>query len=252
MSSLIIEVSIIFWGIILLTILQKYHFKILYYLAHKYHSFFRFIIKFIIRTWIIVHELSHLLFWIISGAKVKKVELFRKDWWRVTFQTKNYIWHLWEYYDRPGFMFHLFFNQIGIFLTSIWPLIVWIISTYFISHYLDLNILNYKERLFSLEVFEYWILIIYAIFVPSFILSFQDIKNFIISHQTNLVSTIAGSFINTIIFLCFLAFLTFFYEFFLFFGLFYIGIFILLLAYFSLNCIYFKYLKKIFKKSLKN
>lgn len=252
MNSIIIEVSIIFWGIVLLTILQKFHYKMLYYLAHKYHNFLRFIIKFIIRTGIIIHELSHLLFWVISWAKIKKVELFRADGGRITFQTKNYIWHLGEYYDRPGFIFHLFFNQIWIFLTSIWPLIIWIIMTYCISYYLDINISNYKESIFSLNILEYWILIIYAIFVPSFILSFQDIKNFIISHQTNLASTIVWSLINTFIFFCFLWFLTFFYDFFLFFGLFYIGIFILLLAYFSINYAYFKFLKKFFKKSLKN
>ena len=246
MDSLLFEIIIIFSGIILLTILQKFHYKMLYYLAHKYHNFLRLIIKFIIRTGIIVHEISHLIFWVLSWSKIQKVELFRTDGWRVTFQTKNYIWHLWEYYDRPGFMFHLFFNQIWIFLTSIWPLIIWIIVTYCVSHYLDINISNYKETLFSLNIWDYWILIIYAIFIPSFILSFQDMKNFIISHQTNLASTIAWSFINTIIFLCFLAFLTFFYEFFLFFCLFYIGIFLLLFAYFSLNYICFKFLKDFF------
>jgi hypothetical protein len=252
MHDLFIQISVIFWGIILLTVLQKYHFKILYYLAHKYHSFFKYIIKFIIRTGIIIHECSHLLFWVLSWAKIKKVELFRKDGWRVTFQTKNYIWHLAEYYDRPWFMFHLFFNQIGIFLTSIWPLIVWIIVTYILSYYLGINIYNYSEIIFQLNIFQYAMLILYAVIIPSFILSFQDIKNFIISKQTNLASTIVWSMINTFIFLCFLSFLTFFYDFFLFFGLFYIIIFMLVLAYFSLNYIYYKYLKKFFKKSLKN
>jgi hypothetical protein len=254
MNSTLFEIAIIFWWIILLTLLQKYHFKMLYYLAHKYHSFFRYIIKFIIRTWIIIHECSHLLFWIISWAKVKKVELFRKDWGRVTFETKNYIWHLWEYYDRPWFMFHLFFNQIGIFLTSIWPLIIWIIFTYILlySSWIKIDAWTVEEvyKIFTWK--EYLSLIIYAIFIPSFLLSFQDIKNFIISHQTNLASTIVSSLINTIIFLCFLWFLTFFYEFFLFFGLFYIWIFIVLLAYFSLSYIYFRCIKKIFKKSPKN
>lgn len=254
MDSLFIEITIIFWGIILLTTLQKYHFKMLYYLAHKYHNFFRYIIKFIIRIGIITHECSHLLFWIISWAKVKKVELFRQDWWRVTFQTKNYIGHLAEYYDRSWFMFHLFFNQIGIFLTSIWPLIIWIIFTYILLYFLWIKIDTWTpEEVYKIFTWkEYIALIIYAIFIPSFILSFQDIKNFIISKQTNLASTIVWSFINTIIFFAFLAFLTFFYDFFLFFWLFYIWLFLILFAYFSLNYMYFKFLKKFFKKSLKN
>jgi hypothetical protein len=254
MHPVLLEITVIFWGIILLTMLQKYHFKMLYYLAHKYHHFLRYIIKFIIRTWVIIHECSHLLFWILSGAKIKKIELFRKDGGRVTFQTKNYIWHLAEYYDRPWFIFQLFLNQIGIFLTSIGPLLVWIIGTYILLYILSIDIEQLTINNFYgwLHWQDYIILVIYAIIIPSFLLSFQDIKNFIISHQTNLGSTIVWSIINTIIFFCFLWFLTFFYDFFLFFGIFYIGIFIIFLAYFSLNMIYFKFVKKFFKKSLKN
>lgn len=246
MDSLLIEIAIIFWGIILLTVLQKYHFKMLYYLAKQYHSLLRYIIKFIIRTWIIIHEVCHMIFWILSGAKIKKVELFRKDGGRVSFETKNYIWHLSQFSWHPGYMFQLFFNQIGIFLTSIWPLIFWIVFTYLIifSLNIDISTENYSDIFSVLEVKDYWILLLYTIIIPSFILSYQDIKNFIISAQDSIGATIIWSFINTLIFMCFLAFLTFFFEYFLFFGIFYIIIFIILFIFWSMNYLYFRFIKQ--------
>lgn len=58
------------------------------------------------------------------------------------------------------------------------------------SYYLGINIYNYSEVIFQLNILQYGMLILYAIMIPSFILSFQDIKNFIISKQTNVASTI--------------------------------------------------------------
>jgi len=250
MHSLLIEISIIFWGIILLTILQKYHFQMLYYLTKRYHSFLRYIIKFIIRTGIIIHEVCHMFFWVLSWAKISKVELFRKDGGRVSFETKNYIWHLSKFSWHPWYMFQLFFNQIWIFLTSIGPLIFWIGFTYLVIFTLNINIWteSYSDIISSLELKEYWILLLYTIIIPSFILSFQDIKNFIISAQDTIGATIVWSFINTLIFMCFLAFLTFFFEYFLFFWIFYIIIFVMLFIFWSVNYIYFSFMKS--KKTL--
>lgn len=246
MAQVFIQISVIFWGIILLTILQKFHFKMLYYLSKKYHNSLRYMIRFIIRTWIIIHEVCHLIFGFLSGAKIKNIELFRKDWGRVTFETKNYIGHLSQYSWHPGFMFQLFFNQIGIFLTSIGPLIFGIGLTYFVIYSLNINIVtqNYIEILSGLRLKDYGILLLYTIIIPSFILSFQDIKNFIISSQDSIWATIAGSFINTIIFICFLWFLTFFYEYFLFFWIVYLSIFIILFLFWSINYLYFRCMSK--------
>jgi len=248
MLNVLIQSLIILVWIILLTIFQRYHYKMLDYLAHKYHSIFKWIIKFIRRFWIIIHELWHLFFWVLSGAKIQKVELFRDDWWRVVFATKDYIWHLPKYSWHSWYLFKLFFNQIWIFLTSIWPLIFWIISTFLIVNYFDipLNFNEFKSYILN-HKFDYktiWITIIYIIFIPSFLLSIIDIKNFIISRQDWYFATIFWSFINTFIFICFLAFLTFFFDFFLFFFIIYLWLFTTLFIFWLVNFIIIKTFSK--------
>lgn len=235
--NLLFEATILFFGIFFLSVLQKYHFKMLYKMMRNFHSFLKLFIQFFIRFWVIVHEICHLIFWILSGAKINKIQLFSKTWGSVSFQTKNYIWALSQHYDKPGFLFWLFFNQIWIFLTSLWPLLFGIIFTYFVQSYLQipLEINKIPEFFLQLHIYEIGILILYFLLIPSFILSFQDLKHFIISRQSNFAATFAGSFINTIIFILFLFFLTLFYEFFILFFIFYCGVFILLFFFYLLH-----------------
>lgn len=236
MQILIIELLTLLWWIVLLTILQRFHYKMLYFLTRKQNFLIQWFFQFFIRFWVIIHEICHLFFWILSGAKVNKINLFSKNWGSVSFQTKNYIWALSQHYDKPGFLFWLFFNQIWIFLTSLWPLLFGIIFTYLIQNYLQipLEISKIPEFLLQLNIFQILIVSVYFLLIPSFILSFQDIKHFIISRQSNFAATIVWSIINTLIFVIFLLFLTLFYEYFLLFFILYCWIFIILFFVFWL------------------
>lgn len=223
------EIIIVFFIIIILTFLQKYYYIILY----KIKSFLWkkwFFIDFIIRIWVIIHELSHLIFWIIWWSKVEKIELFNKNWWKVIFKTKNYIWSIWNNYHIENFFIFLFFNQIWIFLTSIWPLLVWLlVNICFIKYFnIDIYQLQNIEFNYSLIFFRF----LYVIIIPSFILSYQDLKRFIISKQETKLQTISWSIINTIIFIFFIWFLTFLFEYFIIFRL--------------VFCIYFLFITIIF------
>ena len=238
--DILIKWIIIFCIIIILTFFQKYHFKMLFFLSNNLPKIFSYIFKFFIRLWIIIHELTHLIFWIISWWKVKNIKLFAQNWGQVQFETKNYIWAIWNNYHKRWFFLFLFFNQIWIFLTSIWPLILWLLFNYIIIiklYWFDIELNNYIldysiiypsfVKIFS-NFTNTYIFIIYILLLPSFILSFQDISNFIISKQENKLATFWWSIINSIIFISFILFLTLFYEIFLYFLFFYLIIFIVL------------------------
>ena len=225
---------IILWIIIILTFLQNFHFKMLYFLSNNLPKIFSYIFRFFIRFWIIIHEILHLFFWIICWWKVKSIKLFEKNWGQVEFITKNYIWAMWENYHKSWFFLFLFFNQIWVFLTSIWPLIWWLIVNYIIIIKLyqleiDPNNLNLDFSIIYSSLYNMIIFIVYILLLPSFLLSFQDLSNFIISKQESRLATFWWSIINTIIFILFLLFLTLFYNIFLYFLFFYLIIFILLI-----------------------
>ncbi|MCP4524237.1 MAG: hypothetical protein GY828_08520 [Candidatus Gracilibacteria bacterium] len=221
----------------------------LYYLSARYHNSFQYIFRFFIRFGVILHELCHLLFGVLSGAKVHSVELFRKDGGRVTFETKNYIGHLSQYSGHPGYMFKLILNQIGIFLTSLGPLLFGVFMTYLLIYLLGfpINISDIEGFVGELNIKQIGVFLIYMIMIPSFLLSFQDVKNFIVSKQDTLGATIVGSIINTVIFTIFLGFLTFFYKYFLFFGIIYLIIFTFLICIFVLHKVFF-IIQNLYKK----
>ena len=170
------------------------------------------------------------------GAMIKKIELFNKNWGQVQLETKNYIWSIWENYDKSGFFLFLFFHQIWVFLTSIWPLILGVVVNYLIIVKLfwleiDYNNLNQDLSVIYSNFYNIIIFVVYILLLPSFILSFQDISNFIISKQEDWLATFWCSIINSIIFLSFILFFTLFYEIFLYFLYFYLIIFFLLLLF---------------------
>ena len=220
-------ILIIFW----LTILQKFYYIILHKikLFNKYLSFFY---AFIIRFWVIIHELCHLFFALVTWNKVSGIELFKKNWWQITLLTKNYIWELPKYWFSFNFLFLLILNQIWIFLVSFWPLLFWLLTTYIIFYFIWINnfedILNLKFD-FILSVY----LFLFSIFIPSFILSFEDIKGFFISKQDNFLRTFMASFINTFLFFWFLfLFWDLLYDYLLIFSILFFFMFLLQLLFY--------------------
>lgn len=206
------------------TFVQKYY----YLLLHKMKDesiFLSAFIGFIIRFWVIIHEFCHMFFWFLSGNKLKEISLFDKNWGKVVYETKNYIWHLSEYGLSLNYIFLLIFNQIWIFLTSFWPLIVGVGVSFFLFQYLWITDIQTLKS-FDFEYKSVFILIIYSIFIPSFVLSYEDISKFFISRQYGIFSTFLGSIINTAIFVGFMVlFSSFIVNFVVFFWIIFLGMF---------------------------
>ena len=231
-KNYIFQILVIFFLILILSFFQKYYYILLNYLK----SFFwlKYIINFIIRIWVILHEFSHVFFTFLAWNKIQEINLFSKNWWYVKYQYKNYIWNLWEWFWYLFFWIKLIFNQIWIFLSSAWPLIFWTIFTYFFWHDL-IWINNYNEILYKLNWINILYIIIYIILIPNFILSWKDISHFIISKQNRFLATFIWSCINFIIFIWFLSIFTLVLNYFIIFSLsFFISFFILLILSFLL------------------
>jgi len=200
-------VAIIFF----LTFLQKYHFRMLYYIKARSNRFVNILVVVVLRIGVIIHEFSHLLFWLLFGAKIKKIELFKKNWGQVSFATKDYIANI-AFIDKNKFRYFLklLYNRIWIFLTSLGPLIVGI--------FLNILIINLftGNQIFSLNpdidfsqihtsLFLFSLLVIYGFLIlPSFILSFKDISHFFFYKWQNRWASIIGSIINISTFIFFI------------------------------------------------
>lgn len=242
LEKIVLESLFIIVGIFFLTVMQRIHFMIL----NKMQSSSKIISllwKVLFRLWVIVHEFSHLLFVIFSSSKVIKIDLFSKTWWSVQYESKDYIWSLPLYYDNSMYWIKLVFNQIWIFLNSMGPLIIGIILNYFFVkgflwvkwEFFDIN--EYLQ-IFSKDWLKAIGFVIYTVFfIPSFILSFQDLSNFIVARQGNTWATIVWSVFNTIIFIFFIAILTNFIMIFTSFLVFYIVSFCVLLVFFIIYLI---------------
>lgn len=237
--------SIIFI-LVSLTFLQKYHFRMLFYIMRTKWIFSKFIV-FINRIWIIVHEFSHLIFVLFSWAKINNITLFSKTWWNVSFEHADYIWSL--PYNSWGIwsVFVLILNKFMIFLSALWPLILWMILNAVLMKYV-----------FWISYFWYWIwiwnlthsfvswfvLILYSIFfMPYFILSYKDMQCFVYYNGTNFLAKIIWSFINIIVFWLLLFLLSYFYNYFL-------SFFIIYILSFLITWIIYIFVKLIRKYSL--
>lgn len=236
---MILNWLIIIWIIIFSTFLQKYYFVVLEKIKNS-SKVSSIIFGFIIRFWVIIHEFCHLIFGFLSWNKIKEVRLFDKNWWKVVYETKNYIWALSQNWHNLNFIFFLILNQIWLFLTSIWPLVFWIWLTYFLVNYflvLDYSIL--------LNILLWWFFVIlYSIFIPSFVLSYQDLSIFMISKQDWILATIFWSLINSIIFLSFIfSFSNFLVEYFIYFWVVFLWMF-LIQSWLYLTILTLKYLTK--------
>ncbi len=216
MTDILLKSLYIFLIIVWLTIMQKYYSQNMYYIVNK-QKILWIIFRIIQRIWVIIHEFCHLFFGILAWNKPKEIHLFKANWWNVVFETKDYIWSLPNNWHSPIYLFYLVLNQIWIFLTSIWPLLVWVVLNIFVIKYLDINITDLKS--FKIDIYKIIVIIIYSIILPSFVLSYKDIKNFIISKQSNIFSTIFASIINTLIFVWFLIAMSFLFDGFLIFSI---------------------------------
>lgn len=229
MENLYLIFFIIFL-IVLLTIMQFLYFKILNKLKEK-SKILNLIFSFIIRFWIIIHEFCHAFFAFLTWNKITKINLFTKWWWSVEIETKNYIWSLSEHWFNSNYIFKLIFNQFWLFFISFWPLIFWVWLSFFIFNIFWIT--NFDDFLaYDYDFLFILFLVLYSILIPSFVLSFEDIKKFFFSNQDNLGSTIVWSILNFLIFLLFLLlfwwmFINYFYFFcVIFFSLFLLQVFI--------------------------
>lgn len=226
-----------------LTFLQKYHFKMLFYIMRSRWIFSKFII-FVNRAGIIIHEFSHLIFVVLSWAKISNITLFSKTWWNVSFEYADYIWSLPYSWGWIWWVILLIFNKFMIFLSALWPLLVWMLLNSLLMkyvlwiNYFDINIwiLNINNSFLS-----WFILFLYAIFfMPYFILSYKDMTSFVYYNWSNVFAKFFGSLINVFIFILFLLFLTYFYNYFL-------SFFVVYLLSFSITWLIFVFLKLIKK-----
>ncbi len=206
LNNYLIDGTIIFVLILILTFLQKYYYKILFYL--KRYKFLKHTVSFIIRTWVIIHEFAHVFFAFLSWAKIQEIKLFEKTWWYVKYSYKNYIQAMAEGMNSFSYWILLILNQIWIFLTSLWPLILWIWLNYIFWYYLIwLDLQNFQDFNNILEYIWYLdivYLFVYILIIPSFVLSWKDISHFIVSKQNNIIATFIWSFINIFIFILFM------------------------------------------------
>ena len=184
--------------ILLTTFIQKYYFLVLYRIK-DIHPILSFIFGFIIRSGVIIHELCHAFFGFLSGNKIREIHLFEASGGRVIFETKNYIGDISKYGMSIGYLFALILNQIGLFLISFWPLIFWITLSYGIFAYWGITGVEDLSRM-PISYQAVFAITFYSILIPSFALSFIDIKMFFISQQENIWATIIGSIVNFTIF----------------------------------------------------
>ncbi len=246
------EIFFLIMMILLITILQKYHYKMLNYLKNSYWKIIVLIFWFIQRLTVIIHEFSHVIFAFVFWAKIKNIDLYSKKWGSVEFAMKDYIGSMWNFADsnKVLFIINLIFNRIGIFLTSIWPLIVWIVINLILCiSLLGINIwetINILEIIKNIDRMEWFFLLIYSlVIIPSFILSFQDVKNLFIYKWDNFFASLVWSFINILILFFFLYLVTFLFVYFKLFFFSYIFSFLLTFVFFMLTKMY----KRIFLRN---
>lgn len=229
------DILSIVWIIFALTFFQKYHYRMLFSMKNNSSHFFGKFISWVIRLWVIIHEFSHLFFGRIFGAKVHSMDLFSETWWQVVFSQQDYIWAIWSNHGTNWFVFliKLIINRFGTFLSSMWPLIVGIFLNILMLNYFTWNKIfsiqaNVNLDSFQITIFSVLFLIIYLIiFMPSFILSRQDISNFFFYRGDNIFASFIWSFINILCFIIFLIVVARFFDYILYFSIFYLYSFVL-------------------------
>lgn len=231
------EILLSIFMIFLLTFLQQVHFKILFKITKKTSLILDWFVRVLLRVGIILHEFAHLIMWFLFWAKIQKIELFSKYWWKVVFSMPDYLWGIW-YYHSFRFYLMVIVSRIWIFLTSLSPLLVWIFFNTFLFYFL------FWGSLFDFDELSFWFLnslifVVYAlVFLPSFLLSYQDLKSMFLYNWKFLIDRIVWTVLN--IFIVFFAIigLWVFFEYLLMFFITYLLAFGWIVFIFWLNLIY--------------
>jgi len=224
-EKVILSGVFLIWIIILLTFLQRYHYQMLHNIKKRWWKFLTVFVDVVIRIGVILHEFSHLWFAVLFGAKIHKVELFKKTWGQVTFATKDYIANLWFYnWNKVIYLIKLIINRVWIFLSSMGPLLVGIFLNFLLVNYITGNpLLSLQKELFSTNwdivqnivwyfdlflglpiIFKILLFIVITIFLPSFILSRKDLSHFFFYKWPNIFASAVGSLINFSLFFSFI------------------------------------------------
>ncbi len=239
----VVYVLLILFIIFFTTFFQKYHYIILYKIWHFSWKVFTLVSNFFIRLWVIIHEFAHIFFAFISWAEIKEVKLFSKDWWHVRLSNKDYIWAIWSNNMNPIlFWLFLFFNRVWVFLTSLGPLLFWIlISLLLVNFSFWFSLLSINTDISYYDFNQLWFLNVFILFLywfflwQSFILSWQDIKNLFFYNWTWVIEIFVGSLINTFFFILFLFIASYLYIYFVFFWtVYFIWFLTLLIIYYLL------------------
>lgn len=236
-------------GVIFVTsFFQKYHYILLNRISKLSWRMFNLISKFFIRLWVIIHEFSHLFFAFLFWHEIKKVELFKKNWWSVQVSKKDYLGAIGHFsWSKFVFILLLIWNRMGVFFTSLWPLIIGIVISFLlinISFWFPLLWIETNYQNYNLNNLDFWnillLFVFWLFFAQWFILSRRDIKNLFIYEGNYISETLVWSIINTLFFLVFLFVASFFYIYFLFFGIVYMISFITVLIIYTLLLMFLK------------
>ncbi len=211
------KIAIVAGGVILLTFLQQIHFTFLQKLAYRVGRFFHRFVMFLLRVWIIIHELFHLIFAFFAGHRIEKIQLFKEDGGQVDVKVDDYLGSM--PYQNQNFITYfilLFFNRLGIFLTGVAPLL-WgiffhcLLFSYWFSittHLAGFNLLTILTK------FWWWSIVIFLYVLavmPSFLLSWQDIRSIIFYPGKNFLSAFFWTLLSVFFVLLFLSVLTYFF-----------------------------------------
>jgi len=200
------DVIILLLVVIGLTLLQKYHYKLLFFLQKKTGGHGKYFFDFLIRVWVVIHEISHLVFAFLLWLKIRKINIWHPKGGQVELLSEDYIADLPFHNENKLFYWiKLIYNRISVFLTALWPLIIW----YFLTN-LIINLLYWREvrsfHTLSVSHFEISWLVgilfsVYLIFIlPAFLLSFKDLSNLFFYKWENLVATVVWTAITTWLF----------------------------------------------------
>lgn len=238
---------------ILLTLLQSIQYKMLRFIVVNSIFPINKIFRIVSRIWVILHELSHIIFIFLSGWTVKSVELFRPDGWKVSYAEKDYIASAaYNNYDWVTYFIFMVASKIWFFIAQIGPLIVWIIVNMLYLYFV------FKIPFFSQEI-NIWIsninfiniilsIIYLMVFVPTFIPSWKDLSNIFFYNWINIVEKIIWSIVNIFFVVLFLIIGTYFIEYLVYFFYFYLVSFGITLIVYLCSNIYFLMKNLIWKK----
>lgn len=229
---------------LVLTLLQWLHYRMLRFIVVNSIFPIKNIFKIVSRIWVILHEMSHIIFIFLSGWTVKSVELFRPDGWKVSYAEKDYIASAaYNNYDWVTYFVFMLASKIWFFIAQIWPLIVWIfLNMLYLNVFFQISFFSQDFNIWleNINILNIIVSVVYLmVFVPTFIPSWKDLSNIFFYNWKNIIEKIIWSVINIFFVVCFLIISSYFIDYLIYFFYFYLTSFgITLLVYIS-SKIYF-------------